>query len=192
MGYYDPYPSHQLEKPLCLVGFMGSEIHMVGYFLSSMTGLPFIELDKWIEHEVGKTVAHLYYERGESEWRQVEKQCLNRALASQPKSIICLGDGTLIDKESRRICHQKSTLFYLRRPFHLCYKQILSGRKTHPQRYPYFIQAPPQNESEVETYLRKRVGGYEKAHVMMEMKDLSPLAMARKVMKRLDLVEELS
>ena len=51
MGYYDPYPTHQLEKPLCLVGFMGSEIHMVGYFLSSMTGLPFIELDKWIEHE---------------------------------------------------------------------------------------------------------------------------------------------
>ena len=187
MGYYDPYPTHQLEKPLCLVGFMGAEIHTVGYFLSSMTGLPFIELDKWIEHESGKTIAHLYYEQGEQEWRRIERYCLKKALDTKPFSIVCLGDGALMDKQNQRLCRQKSTLFYLRRPLNLLYQKILMGRKTHPQRYPYFILGAPQ-EKEVETYLDRRVAGYEKAQVMMEMKDLSPLEVAQKVMKRLDVM----
>ena len=53
MGYYDHYPQVEISKPICLIGFMGSEVHSVAYFISSMTGLPYVELDKLVEHEVG-------------------------------------------------------------------------------------------------------------------------------------------
>ena len=124
MGYYDPYPQVEITQPVCLIGFMGSDVHSVGYFISSMTGLPYVEIDKLVEHEVGMTLAQLYLEEGEHRWRQLESDHLVRALRERPARLICLGDGSLLTKINQERCLSRAELIYIRRPRHVLLHQI--------------------------------------------------------------------
>ena len=53
MGYYDPYPALYLDRPKVLVGPLGGGIALTGASVSAMLGLPFIDLDRLVEHSFG-------------------------------------------------------------------------------------------------------------------------------------------
>ena len=192
MGYYDPYPTHYLKAPLCLIGCVGSDIHKVGYFLSSMTGIPFIELTKKVEHYMGKTYAQSYDENLVSQWNEIEEYCLKKALKSNPAPIICLGEGTLLKIKNQKLCEKKSSLYYLRRPLTLIFKKLHEDFLFYAQQYPDLFETTPQNEEELYQRLKPYMVGYESAHVLIEMSHLSSLQVAQKVMKHLDLIQDKS
>ena len=58
-GYYDNHLSFVPEKPIALIGFPGAEVPRIARAISMSTGLPLIELDRWIEHESGKSIPQL-------------------------------------------------------------------------------------------------------------------------------------
>ena len=184
VGYYDPYPQVRLAKPICLVGFMGSETHSVGYFVSSMTGLPYVELDKLIEHEVGMSLAQLYLEDGERRWRRLEALHLSRVLKQTPPRLICLGDGSLLNRESQKLCLSSAKLVYIRRPRTALLSNIQRGRVETPGRYPYWSQRIPRSIEDLDALLRTREPTYELAHTLIDAGELTSLEVARRLMTR--------
>lgn len=185
MGYYDPYPQVSLDKPVCLIGFMGAEVHHTTYTLSSMTGIPYVELDKRVEHEMGMSVAQLYLERGERFWRDVEATMLERALKERPTPLICLGASALLDPVSKERCLSQAEVIYIRRPREVLLESIQRGRRETPSRYPYWSQRHPQSLDELDPLLRSREPTYESAHRLIDAGSLSPLEVARRLMSRL-------
>ena len=186
MGYYDPYPLIYLDQPLCLIGFMGSDVHSVAYFLSSLSGVPFVELDKLVEHEVGMSLAQLYLEEGEARWRQLELKHLERALKMRPARIICLGDGTLLNDHAARLCAESSTLVYLRRPQQTLYTRVVQKRKESPQRFPLWVRQEPMNISELLPLLSTREPSYERADLLIDIGEMGGLESAQRLAKRLN------
>ena len=83
-GYYDPHPTHHLERPLVLVSFVNHLTRSVASTLASMTGLPLGLLDELVEHQMGGSAHHVIESRGLEAWRQVEKQELAKSVRSRP------------------------------------------------------------------------------------------------------------
>lgn len=112
-SYYDYHPTVQLARPLALGGVPGAPYREVGHHLATLTGLTLIDLDRWIEHQVGQSLWDFVREDGEEELRRKEFEYLNRALAAQPRGLIIVSEGTLAREENRRQLRESAALIYL-------------------------------------------------------------------------------
>lgn len=93
-------------KVIFLIGFMGSGKSHEGRLLSKQTGLPFIDLDEWIQHQEGRSITEIFNTDGEVYFRNYEAAQLQLACASFPedlsihiggnqlKGIVATGGGT--------------------------------------------------------------------------------------------------
>ena len=185
--YYEPHSTLQRTstRHIALVGFDGSQTHNVAAFLSSMTGMTLIELDQWVAHQAGCSVAQLYLQQGEQAWRTLESQCLKDIVHTKPYAIINLNQKILLNPKHRKLCHQHCRLFYIRKSAQYLFDEIIAGRKKNPQRFPYWIQRPPHSVSEVKQQLTQLQASYEVADDCIEANDLAPLTIARKILQRL-------
>ena len=84
-----------METPvrIILVGYMGSGKTTVGKALAKNLGLPFYDLDWYIESRMRKTVKQLFDERGEDGFRQVERNMLHE-VAEFENIVLSCGGGT--------------------------------------------------------------------------------------------------
>lgn len=83
----------QTRHHIFLLGFMGCGKTHWGRLLAEKTAMPFLDLDDWITQNAGKSIAHIFAEKGESGFRVLERDAL-QALADLPASIIATGGGT--------------------------------------------------------------------------------------------------
>jgi len=185
-GYYDPEPALPLERPLCLIGFLGSESSSVAALLSSLTGQPLIDLDDWVEHEAGQSISALCQARGDAAWRALELRGLNKALKAQRPSIISLGDGALLSSEAQRLLKRSGArLIYIERPLPVLYQNFLQLRQTSPSRFPYWSRRAPSGQEELEPLLSARLRAYQEADLRLTAQDEPPLSLARSLAARL-------
>jgi len=185
-GYYDPAPSAPLRSPICVIGFMGSESHMIAALCSSLTGHPLIDLDDWVEHEAGVSLAELYRTRGASAWRALELKGLQRALSASRPSIIALGDGALLPTEARLLQRSAGALVYIKRPLASLYEGLLKERSAKPSRFPYWSRRAPQGTDELEPLLSARSIAYEQAELVLDAGGDVPLKVAQRLAERLN------
>lgn len=82
-----------------LVGFMGAGKTCVGEALAAYLGWPFVDLDGRIEARQQRKIADIFHASGESEFRRLESEELQRVLgeleASMP-AVVSLGGGTFV------------------------------------------------------------------------------------------------
>lgn len=81
-----------MDKPLFIIGYMGCGKSTFGKALSQKTGLPFIDLDHYIEARQNATIPEIFATHGEQEFRRIERDML-REVAQSPAIISC-GGGT--------------------------------------------------------------------------------------------------
>jgi len=81
-----------------LVGFMGAGKTSVGRALSRRLSLPFEDLDDRIQDRTGKTIAQIFRESGEAEFRKAETAALRELLAELGSSsrVVALGGGAFV------------------------------------------------------------------------------------------------
>ena len=101
-SYYDYHPTIQLERPVVLGGMPGTPYREVGHYLASLTGLSILDLDRWLEHQVGKSLWDFVQSEGEEVLRQKEFEYLDRALVAQPRGLLIVSEGTLAQAANRR------------------------------------------------------------------------------------------
>jgi len=79
-------------KNIYLIGFMGSGKSSFGKKLAAALQFHFIDLDKRIEKQTGKTIVEIFDESGEDMFRKIESQVLADLNAGH--SVIACGGGT--------------------------------------------------------------------------------------------------
>nr|WP_299340080.1 shikimate kinase [Allomuricauda sp.] len=77
-----------------LVGYMASGKSSVGKLLANELKVPFLDLDTFIEEEVGMPIPRIFEEKGEIFFRKLEYKLLNQVLMENDSLVLSTGGGT--------------------------------------------------------------------------------------------------
>lgn len=83
------------RKSIILVGMMATGKSTVGVLLAEALGYELVDLDRVIVEREGKSIAELFAEGGESHFRRIETEALERELQGEGK-IISTGGGAVL------------------------------------------------------------------------------------------------
>ncbi len=112
----------EIRDRVLLVGFMASGKSSVGKELASRLGWDFVDFDTLIESRTGKTVARIFSEDGEEEFRRLESEVAKESLVRRD-TVFASGGGwpaqpeswTMVAEDTMSIWLQVSPLEALRR-----------------------------------------------------------------------------
>ncbi len=118
---------------IILLGHRGCGKTTVGKALSEKIDLPFIDTDDLVIKKFNdKSIADIFNEFGEEEFRKKEKEVISELLKTNNKCVIAIGGGSLDDKETLdKVSKHKAIKFYLDWDFEKLYK-FTSKDKTRP------------------------------------------------------------
>lgn len=95
--YYSYAPLHRLPRPVALVGLPGAEAGRTGRTMSLLSGIPFVWVDRHVEHALGRSVELVQREQG-AEARLVEERTLMATVFTRRvPHLIALSDVTYTD-----------------------------------------------------------------------------------------------
>ena len=86
-------------KNIVLIGFMGSGKTEIGKRLADKLGYTFIDTDSIIENEMGKSIAEIFHEYGEEDFRGLETGVV-KELSGIRGCVISTGGGIVINREN--------------------------------------------------------------------------------------------
>lgn len=89
-------------RHLFLSGYRGTGKSSVGRVLAERLGRPWIDVDEWIVRRDGRTIATIFAEGGEAEFRELESRAI-KEIAEQPAAVVALGGGSILRESNRRI-----------------------------------------------------------------------------------------
>lgn len=89
------------HRNIVLVGFMGTGKSVTGRALARRLGRRFLDLDTLIEEREGMSIPRIFAERGEPEFRRLER-ALVRELAAQGDLVIAPGGGIVLNPDNIR------------------------------------------------------------------------------------------
>ena len=144
---------------IIIIGYMGAGKTTVGRALSRELGIPFYDLDWYIESRMRKTVKQLFDERGEEGFRRIERNMLHE-VAEFENVIVSCGGGTPCFFDNMEYMNQQGQTVYLQASPEVLYGHLLMGKSVRPlllgktreelpvfikeqlkQREPYYSQA---------------------------------------------------
>ncbi len=103
-----------------LVGFMASGKTTVGRLLARRLGWSFFDTDEEIESAEKTSISEIFERRGESEFRRIETEIVNRHALSIERgrpAVLALGGGAFAQPENRRIIEDRGVSVWLDCPF---------------------------------------------------------------------------
>jgi shikimate kinase/3-dehydroquinate synthase len=87
--------AHALDRHVALIGFMGAGKTTLGRLAARVLGRRFIDLDREIEHSLQTTIPELFEQRGEAEFRVLEREATLSALLNERPAVLALGGGAV-------------------------------------------------------------------------------------------------
>ena len=122
----------KLARPIALIGMMGAGKTTIGRKLADHLAVPFADSDEVIEAQTGLSVAQIFAEQGEEQFRALEAEVVARLLAAPKTGVIALGGGALGNPASSALVRQKAATIWLKAP-----PALLSARiKSKPNKRP--------------------------------------------------------
>jgi shikimate kinase len=91
---------------------MGSGKTAVGRELAASIGWGFLDLDELVESRAGRTIARIFAENGEAEFRRLECEAAKDA-AMHARRVIATGGGAFAQDETREILRRCGKTVYL-------------------------------------------------------------------------------
>ena len=116
---------------IILIGYMGAGKTTVGKSLAKELGVPFYDLDWYIESRMRKTVAQIFAERGEEGFRKIEYNMLHEVAEFEDVIISC-GGGTPCFFDNMDYLNQQGQVVYLKAEPEVLYKHLLMAKVERP------------------------------------------------------------
>lgn len=142
-----------------LTGYMGSGKTTLGRALAAAIGIPFIDLDHYIEQRYRKTISQLFAEKGEEGFREIERKILHE-VGEFEDVIISTGGGTPCFFDNIEYMNEQGTTVYLDVPVERLFIRLSIARSKRPL-------IKEKNDEELMTFieeqLAKRAPHYSKA-----------------------------
>lgn len=154
-----------MMKRIILIGYMGAGKTTVGKALAKELGIPFYDLDWYIENRRRKTVSEIFAEVGEEGFRQIEHNMLHEVAEFEDVIISC-GGGTPCFFDNIDYMNEQGQVVYLKASPEVLYKHLLMGKGERPL-------LKGKSEEELITFIReqleKREPYYNKARYTVDV-----------------------
>jgi shikimate kinase len=101
---------------LYLVGFMGSGKSSIGRLLADELGWTFVDIDEDIEATHGVSITEIFDERGEEEFRGIEREALRkrvREVEYGKPMVVALGGGAFVDSANQKLLEERGVTLWL-------------------------------------------------------------------------------
>ncbi len=112
------------KRSIVLCGFMGSGKTTVGRKVARLTGLPFVDLDRYIESKEGMTIPEIFAQHGEQYFRDLEAKYVTELSADEQGYVLSLGGGTVLRPENVAAIKRSGLLILLDTPFFRIVKNL--------------------------------------------------------------------
>lgn len=116
---------------ILIIGYMGAGKTTLGKVLAKDLGLPFYDLDWYIESRMMKTVPQLFAERGEEGFRKVEHNMLHEVAEFEDVVISC-GGGTPCFYDNMEYMNAQGDTVYLKASPEVLYAHLQMGKVERP------------------------------------------------------------
>ena len=140
---------------------MGCGKSTMGRAVSALTGVPFIDLDNYIEQRFHITVKEIFAQRGEDGFRDVERRMLQE-VADFEDVIVACGGGTPCFFDNMEYMNTHGTTVFLNTPIDRLHSRLMRGRHKRPL-------IADKDDEELMTFMKealaKRMDHYSKAHI---------------------------
>lgn len=144
-------------RRIIIIGYMGAGKTTLGKALSQETGIPFYDLDWYIESRMRKTVKQLFDERGEEGFRLTERNMLHE-VAEFDNVIISCGGGTPCFFDNMDYMNRQGETLYLKASPEVLYGHLKMGRTVRP----LLLGKTPE---EVQAFIREQLAAREQYYI---------------------------
>jgi shikimate kinase len=143
-------------RSIVLVGLMGAGKTTVGRALASALHMPFRDADHEIERAARRSVAEIFADRGEAEFRDGERRVIARLLTREQPHVLASGGGAFVQPDTRAVIQGNALSVWLKVDLDVLVRRV-SRKNTRPllhnrdphevlsnlaeQRYPAYAQA---------------------------------------------------
>lgn len=113
----------RLDRTIALVGLMGAGKSSVGRRLAERLGVPFRDADDEIVIAAGRSIADIFAERGEEEFRAGERRVIARML-NDPPHVLATGGGAFMNPLTRLVLRDRAITIWLRADIETLMKRV--------------------------------------------------------------------
>lgn len=150
-----------------LIGFMGSGKSHTGRRLAEARGVPFVDLDDWIEVHSGLSIAQIFNAEGEKGFRKREQKALHQTVSLE-RAVVACGGGTPCFFDNMEWMNARGLTVFLDTPAALILERLRKEREHRP-----LIR--DLNEAELGQYIRNKLAErrpcYEQAKVIYTQRE---------------------
>ena len=150
---------------IILVGFMGAGKTTVGKALSKELGIPFYDLDWYIETRHRKKVAQIFTEAGEEAFRKMEYNMLHEVAEFEDVIISC-GGGTPCYFDNMDYLNRQGQVVYLKASPEVLYGHLLMSKNDRPL---LRGKTPDELIAYIKEQLKEREPYYNKARYTLDV-----------------------
>ena len=118
-------------RRIILIGYMGAGKTTVGKALSKELGMPFYDLDWYIESRRRKKVPEIFAEMGEEGFRSIEHNMLHEVAEFEDVIISC-GGGTPCFFDNIDYMNRQGEVVYLKATPEVLYRHLQMGKTERP------------------------------------------------------------
>ena len=174
------------EHAVFLVGFMGAGKSSVGRVLGQLLNWVFEDLDDRIEAREGRSVAQIFRDSGESEFRRAEHAALEQVLEELrggSARIVALGGGAFVQKQNAAVLEASSfPTVFLDAPVDDLWQRCSTEAREAGTERPLL-----RSMDEFRKLYEVRRHGYSKASLQIQTGDRRVETIADEIAKKLDL-----
>lgn len=118
-------------RRIILLGYMGAGKTTIGKVLSKELGLPFYDLDWYIETRMHRSVKQIFDERGEEGFRKIEHNMLHE-VAEFDNVVLSCGGGTPCFYDNMDYMNEQGETVYLKASPDVLYEHLRMGKTVRP------------------------------------------------------------
>ena len=170
---------------IIIIGYMGAGKTTVGNALSKQLGIPFYDLDWYIETRMHKSVAKIFEERGEEGFRKIEYNMLHE-VAEFENVIISTGGGTPCFFDNMQYLNSQGDTVYLKATPEVLYGHLKMGRTVRPL---LLNKTPEEMQEFIREQLTRREPFYSQARHIL---DVNLLDNYEKIKTSVDRIREMT
>lgn len=111
---------------IALIGLRGSGKSTVGKLLAERLGRPFVELNKEVEREAGISLQEILNFYGQSGYRNLERRCLERLVATCPDVVLATGGGIVAEPLSYEILLSSFCTVWLHADPEISFRRVMA------------------------------------------------------------------
>lgn len=150
---------------IIIIGYMGAGKTTLGKALAARLGIPFYDLDWYIESRMRKTVKEIFDERGEEGFRRIERNMLHEVAEFEDIVVSC-GGGTPCFFDNMDYMNEQGKTLYLKATPEVLYSHLKMGKGVRPL---LLNKTPEELKAFISQQLEQREPYYAKARYTLDI-----------------------